>query len=116
MLFFYISSLISVPVPMMLLSKVVHTHIHPTIMPPAVGGIERYRDPSVGPTWPGHVASYSAQCLGQLGMQHLGQATRAVWTADLFLHGRRSTAIGRRAYRLAAHTCIYVCPVEALAG
>jgi len=39
MLFFYISSLISVPVPMMFLSKVVHTHIHPTIMPPAVGAL-----------------------------------------------------------------------------
>ena len=40
--------------------------------------------PSVGPTWR----------LGQLGAQHLGQATAAVRTADPSAHGRRSAAIG----------------------
>jgi len=32
--------------------------------------------------------------LGQLGAQRLGQATRAVRTADPSAHGRRSAAIG----------------------
>ena len=35
-----------------------------------------------------------AQRLGQLGAQLLDQATRAVRTADLSAHGRRSAAMG----------------------
>ena len=41
--------------------------------------------------------------LGQLSAQRLGQAIRAVRTADPSVHGRRSAAIGGAgAYRLAA--------------
>ena len=68
--------------------------------------------------------------LGQLGVQRLGQATRAVRTADLSAHGRRSAAIGggissrraiacyyfhsagtgREANYYDEHVCLCVCP------
>ena len=53
---------------------------------PAVRSIKRCRDPSVRP-------SVRLSHLGLLGAHRLGQATRAVRTADPYAHGRRSAAI-----------------------
>jgi len=65
---------------------------------PAVAGIKRSRN-----------SSRPSVCLsrqGQLGAQRLGQATRAVRTADPSAHGRRSAAIGGGISSRRAITCL----------
>jgi len=65
---------------------------------PAVAGIKRSRN-----------SSRPSVCLsrqGQLGAQRLGQATRAVRTADPSAHGRRSAEIGGGISSRRAITCL----------
>jgi len=65
---------------------------------PAVAGIKRSRN-----------SSRPSVCLsrqGQLGAQRLGQATRAVRSADPSAHGRRSAEIGGGISSRRAITCL----------
>ena len=65
--------------------------------PRRMGGIKHCRDPSVRLSVPPGP--------GQLGAESLGEATRAVRTADPSAHGRRSAAIGGGISSRRAITC-----------